>query len=135
MRLAPVDDKVLDAVCSLTVRARRRAMAMRLLVGLVALTYLGVLADAQAQTLGDSRAGLRIVRAQCAECHRIANERGSLRNAAAPSFKQVADTPGMTSTALTAALRTSHRTMPNVIIPNAEIRDVVAYILSLRRER
>ena len=108
---------------------------MRLLVGLVALLYLGAPGAAQAQTLGDSRAGLRIVRAQCAECHRVANERGSSRNAAAPSFQQIANTRGMTSRALTAALRTSHTTMPNVIIPNAEIRDVVAYILSLRREQ
>ena len=108
---------------------------MRLLVGLVALTYLGgVLADAQAQTF-DSRAGLRIVRAQCSECHRVANERGTPRNSAAPSFQQIANTPGMTSRALRAGLQTSHRTMPNVIIPNTEIRDVIAYILSLRKKR
>ena len=38
----------------------------------------------------------------------------------------------MTRAALTAALRTSHETMPNVIIEGADIGDLVAYILSLK---
>jgi hypothetical protein len=38
----------------------------------------------------------------------------------------------MTTMALTAALRTSHRTMPNVIIHSSDISDLVAYILSLK---
>lgn len=38
----------------------------------------------------------------------------------------------MTIVALTAALRTSHETMPNVIIKGGDIGDLVAYILSLK---
>jgi hypothetical protein len=41
---------------------------------------------------------------------------GRSSNAAAPSFERIANVPGMTSAALTAALRTSHETMLNVII-------------------
>jgi hypothetical protein len=29
-------------------------------------------------------------------------------------------------------LRTSHRTMPNIIIPDDDLRNVVAYVLSLQ---
>jgi hypothetical protein len=38
----------------------------------------------------------------------------------------------MTSIALSAALTTSHRLMPNIILEPDERRDVIAYILSLK---
>jgi hypothetical protein len=38
----------------------------------------------------------------------------------------------MTSIALTAALRTSHRLMPNIILANDELADVVSYFLTLK---
>ncbi len=41
----------------------------------------------------------------------------------------------MTSTALAAALRTSHETMPNVIIKGSDLSDVIAYILSMNERR
>ena len=53
-------------------------------------------------------------------------------NPAAPTFEDIANIPGMTSAALTAALRTSHETMPNVMIKEADTSDLVAYILSLK---
>ena len=39
---------------------------------------------------------------------------------------------GMTTIALTAALLTSHRLMPNIILQPGERQDVIAYILSLK---
>lgn len=101
----------------------------------VMLICLAATTAVQAQGIGSPRAGLRIARADCAECHRVANERAYSPHPDAPGFQQIADTRGMTTRALTAALRTSHKTMPNLIIPNDEIRDIVAYIMSLRRER
>ncbi|WP_262266435.1 hypothetical protein [Microvirga yunnanensis] len=38
----------------------------------------------------------------------------------------------MTTTALTVALRTSHETMPNIMLEPTELRDVTAYITSLQ---
>lgn len=108
---------------------------MRSSAGFAALIYLGAVIAAQAQAIGSPRQGLKVARVQCAECHRVANEGSYSPNPAAPTFEHIANIPGMTSRALTAALRTSHRTMPNVIISNTEIRDVVAYILSLKRVR
>jgi hypothetical protein len=49
-----------------------------------------------------------------------------------PRFDDVADTPGMTATALFAWMRTSHPTMPNIILEPDDLRNVVAYILSLK---
>jgi len=80
---------------------------------------------AQAQSIGNPRQGFRLARVQCAECHLVT---------APPTFEHIANISGMTSMALTAALRTSHGTMPNVIIPSSDISDLVVYILSLKQK-
>jgi mono/diheme cytochrome c family protein len=84
-----------------------------------------------AQEVGNANQGLRIARAVCAECHLVDKVPGRSSNAAAPTFEHIANIPGMSSAALTAALRTSHQTMPNVIIKGSDLNDVIAYILSL----
>jgi mono/diheme cytochrome c family protein len=87
---------------------------------------------AQAQSIGNPRRGLRLARVQCAECHLVEKGQGGSPNPAAPTFEHIANISGMTGMALTAALRTSHSTMPNVMIKGSDIADVVAYILSLK---
>ena len=52
-----------------------------------------------------------------------------------PAFRDIANTPGMTTTALTAFLTTSHPKMPNLILTPKEMADVTAYILSLGHHR
>ena len=53
-------------------------------------------------------------------------------NESAPAFQEIASTPGMTAIALSAALSTSHRTMPNIMLEPDERTDIIAYILSLK---
>jgi mono/diheme cytochrome c family protein len=89
----------------------------------------------QAQEVGNANEGLRIARAVCAECHLVDKLPGQSPNLIAPTFEHIANTPGMNSTALTAALRTSHETMPNVIIKGSDLSDVIAYILSMSERR
>jgi mono/diheme cytochrome c family protein len=88
-----------------------------------------------AQGAGSPRAGLQIAREVCASCHAV--ERGEYHSPRqqAPSFERIARVPGMTTTALTVALRTSHKTMPNIILEPRELRDVTTYITSLRERR
>jgi hypothetical protein len=52
-----------------------------------------------------------------------------------PAFRNIANTPGMTATAIRVFLTTSHPKMPNLILTPEEIADVSAYILSLRDHR
>ena len=52
-----------------------------------------------------------------------------------PSFQDIANTKGMTATALRVFLTTSHPKMPNLILTPEERSDVIAYILSLRDDR
>jgi cytochrome c len=52
-----------------------------------------------------------------------------------PAFRDVANTSGMTATAIRVFLRTSHPKMPNLILTPEETEDVIAYILSLHVPR
>lgn len=87
-----------------------------------------------AQESGDPRAGQEVARQVCAACHAV--EKGQSRSASAgvPTFMAIAAVPGMTAAALQSSIHTSHRdrTMPSLILPPEDLRDVVAYILSLQ---
>ena len=107
---------------------------MRFSISLALLILFAGIAAAPAQQ-GSPQQGLRIATVQCAECHLIAKERGSSPNPAAPTFEQIAGVPGMTSVTLRAALRTPHKTMPNVIIADRDANDLIAYILSLKEKQ
>jgi mono/diheme cytochrome c family protein len=90
--------------------------------------------SANAQNIGTPEAGLALARSNCAECHAVAPKELGSSDATAPSFHRIANVPGMTETALYVALQTSHRTMPNIRLEPDEMRNVVAYILSLKRQ-
>jgi mono/diheme cytochrome c family protein len=91
---------------------------------------IGQASSAESQS-GDPGAGAAYAQQVCAKCHAI-DRTGISPEPKAPPFKDVANTPGMTETALTVWLRTSHPTMPNIIVEPADIDNVIAYILSLK---
>jgi mono/diheme cytochrome c family protein len=83
---------------------------------------------------GNIRAGRELAQAVCAECHIVVPRPGVLRQIGdAPDFADVAQMPSTTRTALFAFLRSSHPTMPNPILSDRDAKNVVAYILSLKR--
>ena len=87
---------------------------------------------AWAQEPGDAAKGLGYALQNCAECHGVReNEKVSPRFNIA-TFKRIADTPGMTGTALQVWFQTPHPNMPNLILDEPDKRDVIAYILSLK---
>jgi mono/diheme cytochrome c family protein len=101
-------------------------------VGVAAFAITGTATGTYAQSAGDAAKGRAFAQQICTECHNIGKGPGPSPNGLAPNFETIARTPGLTAIALTAALRTSHRTMPNIIIPDDDLRDVVAYVLSLQ---
>ena len=58
--------------------------------------------------------------------------RDTAPNPNAPSFQKITDVPGMTAIALNVALQSPHKTMPNLMFEPDELRDLVAYILSIK---
>jgi mono/diheme cytochrome c family protein len=89
-------------------------------------------APAFAQVPGDPAKGRQFAQQICSECHNVEKGQRASPNGQAPNFETIAKTPGMTAIALTAVLRTSHQTMPNVIVADDDLRNVVAYVLSLQ---
>ena len=87
----------------------------------------------QAQHIGDIRQGRRLAVDVCASCHAVRAGQSQSPIAPAPSFKEIANTPGMTAAALNFWLTAHvHPTMPLLILSSQQVRDVSAYILSLR---
>jgi mono/diheme cytochrome c family protein len=85
-----------------------------------------------AQDTGDASRGQEYAARICAECHAIAGG-GPSPNTSAPPFSAIANTPGMTEAALAVFLFTPHRQMPDLIIPPPNARDLIAYVLQMRR--
>ena len=82
---------------------------------------------------GDVAAGHAFAREACKLCHVVEPAEESPRILAlAPAFRDSANTPGMTATALRVFLTSSHPKMPNLILKRGQTADVIAYILSLR---
>ena len=86
----------------------------------------------QAQQVGDARQGLTLAREVCAPCHLVVKEAGRSTNPDAPTFGAIAKTSGLTSAALTVMLQTSHNNMPNIVLKGDDLKNIVAYILSLK---
>jgi mono/diheme cytochrome c family protein len=90
------------------------------------------IAHGTAQEIGQPSRGLELARQLCKECHAVEKQQARYPSNIAPRFEAIASVPGMTATALSAALNTSHRTMPNIILPPDQQADIIAYILSLK---
>ena len=80
----------------------------------------------------DRQAGLALARRVCADCHAVERFEVPSPNSRAPTFQQLASTPGMTSAALTVAFSTPHAGMPMFRLASGQADDLIAYILSLR---
>ena len=89
-------------------------------------------ATARAQD-GDIATGHAFAREACNACHMVETKSKQPRRIViGPAFRDIANTRGMTATAIRVFLTTSHPKMPNLILTSEEIADVTAYILSLR---
>jgi mono/diheme cytochrome c family protein len=85
---------------------------------------------------GNVATGHAFARKACNSCHAVeAEQRVPRVMVIGPAFRDIADTPGMTATAIRVFLRTSHPKMPNLILTSKETEDVIAYILSLHDRR
>ena len=89
--------------------------------------------NVHAQELSDRQKGRILARQVCAECHAVRTRDARSPNSYAPSFVEIASTPGMTGVALNFILHNYHRRMPNFIFNTDQTNAITAYILSLKR--
>lgn len=109
--------------------------AIRPAIAVVVVAFVLLMSSAitcRSQEIGDVRAGFDYARRVCAECHAILATSDPSPVAKATPFRIVANTPGMTGTAIAVWLRTPHPTMPNLIVRGDDLENLVAYILGLR---
>ena len=91
--------------------------------------------SAWAEESGSTKDGQRFAQSVCAQCHGVRDGERTSPNTKAPTFTNVANTPGMNAMALEVWFQTPHPTMPNLKFSNEESDNVIAYILSLRKRR
>ncbi len=110
-----------------------RILVIAILVALLLLAirlHVAAAQTAASERPGDTTAGLRLAKLWCSECHAVERE-SFLVGRRAPDFAAVAERPSTTALSLNVFLRSSHNTMPNVILTRGDADDIVAYILSL----
>ncbi|NJO32453.1 MAG: cytochrome c [Rhodospirillales bacterium] len=84
---------------------------------------------------GNLQRGQDVATRACTSCHVIGRAGpGDTARVDVPSFSAIANRPGVTAEQLAGRIIVPHPAMPNVSLTVQEIRDVVAYILSLKRK-
>jgi mono/diheme cytochrome c family protein len=105
---------------------------------IIALVITGAILPAMADTAGpvhpDVAEGDRLAHTLCINCHVVDTHGPAIRTDRVPSFSWIANQEGLTPTTLPIWLSKSHERMPDFSLTRDEIREVSAYILSLRRK-
>jgi mono/diheme cytochrome c family protein len=97
------------------------------ILGMMAITP-GIAGDGDGD--GDAVVGRQLAESWCGGCHQIdAHKPGTFPG---PNFTDVANLPSTTPLALKVFLRTSHKNMPNILLSDRQVEDLVAYILGLK---
>jgi mono/diheme cytochrome c family protein len=81
---------------------------------------------------GDAARGRELAARLCIQCHVIARQASGAVPADVPSFPSMAGRIGVTAEFLAGRIIVPHPAMPGVPLTAVEIRDLVAYILSLK---
>ena len=114
-------------------RTKRIHIALAMLIGIAALLAVRIpQANGAAAGLDSIAAGHRLAEAWCKTCHAI-EAGGSLVPHPGPDFVAVANAPSTTELGLKVFLRTSHPSMPNIVLTPEQADNLVTYILSLKR--
>lgn len=82
---------------------------------------------------GNAVLGRAYAERTCAACHAV--DLGGMRSPdpRARPFDAIANTPGMTRTALNAWLNSSHTNMPDLIVEPENVDNLYAYLFTLKR--
>jgi mono/diheme cytochrome c family protein len=91
-------------------------------------------ASAQMST-ADAKRGRELAEKLCTGCHIVAPNSAKTANPDVPTFPSIARRSGTTAERLAGRIIVPHPAMPNTQLTVAEIRDIVAYILTLKTAR
>jgi mono/diheme cytochrome c family protein len=87
-----------------------------------------------AQTsVADPQRGHELATRLCVNCHVVDRQASGAMRADIPTFTAIANRPEATAEYLAGRIIVPHPAMPGVPLTAAEIRDIVTYIISLKR--
>ena len=95
----------------------------------------GIGSAAAQMGLADAKRGQELSRRVCSGCHIVSPGSVGSANPDVPTFAAIAGHPDNTAERLAGRIIVPHPPMPNVQLTVAEMRDIIAYILSLRPQR
>jgi mono/diheme cytochrome c family protein len=111
-----------------------RIMFNLLAAGAVTALAAGTPAGAVQAAEFNTTAGKQLAKQWCAACHVVEQGQGETMSTAAPSFFDIAADPATTEMGLHAFFASPHEQMPDIQLSNSETDNIVAYILSLRKQ-
>ena len=111
---------------------RRRGEKMNEFVTFASLALVLGYGAALAAEPEDAARGLSYSKKFCAVCHAVEAKDLASPNPDALTFKEYANRPGTTGTALHVWLQEPHPSMPELVVPIDDRNDLIAYILSLK---
>jgi mono/diheme cytochrome c family protein len=93
-------------------------------------------------SVGNPEAGQVVAVEVCSQCHAVLQGEGvdphpdplPFEELKPLPFEDIANTPGVTEMMLYAWMTSSHPTMPDIVLESDELRNIAAYILSLKRD-
>ena len=83
--------------------------------------------------LADAAEGRVLASKLCSNCHVTEGQSATSPRADVPSFVAIANSPRTTAESLAAAIILPHPEMPGIALTRSEIRNVIGYILSLKK--
>lgn len=90
-------------------------------------------AGANAQTSADPASGHTLAQKLCSNCHLVGRGDAEPTRPGTPSFEAIGNRDGQTPERIAGAIIVPHPEMPQVPLTIKEIRDIVAYIGSLKK--
>lgn len=84
---------------------------------------------------GDPASGRQLAERLCASCHGVGATPPAVANADIKSFPDMARRDGLTAEQLAGRIIIPHPAMPDTQLKVSELRDIIAYILSLKPAR
>ena len=69
----------------------------------------------------------------CSDCHVVSDRQVRVGIVGLPTFREIANDPGKTEIWFRAFMRTPHLEMPNFMLSDQQLDDIIAYIHTLKK--
>lgn len=122
----------MHAVFAVTSSTKKLATLTGLALTMLVLAVSGSLADSFQSPLTNPNKGRELSERLCSNCHVVSDRNTNPVTVGIPSFNAIANDPRNTPELIAGSIIIPHPPMPSIELERAEIRDIVAYIQTLK---